>query len=223
MSGREYEFPPAALFEPIAICPYRERSVRVDGSLGDWSESEILPALGELAGGEQYATLRSAWNEHGLFLAVEVEKQEPIVTNRQTPSAGDAIELFIDTRGARSGHRATQFCYHLVILPTGPGSGGQEPVIWPEPIRRSLQRSPEPHFDAIRIATGLGDDSYAVELAFEPDSLHGYEPAEGLRIGFAAVIHDIQRGRQYWGTAPDFPYERDPSTWSLLEHGPSDP
>lgn len=220
MSKSEFEFPPAALFSTIAFCPWREQSPRVDGSLGDWSAEHAMPPLGELSGGEQFGTLSLAWNERGLYLAVDVPKHEQVVTNRESPGSGDAVELLIDTRGSRTSHRASQFCYHLFILPTPPGELREEPVIWQRPIRRALQRAPQVDLDAVRLASRFDDDGYAIEAAFEPDALHGYEPAPGLRIGMAAVIHDIQRGRQFWGTSPDFPWQRDPSTWGIVEHAP---
>lgn len=216
MSAHEHEFPPAALFSTIALVPWREVSPRVDGSLGDWSEHELMPPLGELSGGAQYADLSLAWNERGLYLALMVPKPERVVTNRANLDAGDALELFIDTRGAQTSHRATQFCHHLQVLPIAPPGGGDDPVIFAQPLRRALQRSPEPHFGSIRLASALSDDGYALEIAFEPDSLHGLEPTAGGRLALAAVVHDIQRGRQYWGTSPDVPYERDPSTWGLI-------
>ncbi len=219
--GHEYEFPPAALFSTIAICPWRERSPRVDGSLGDWSEDEMMPPLGELSGAEQYAELSLAWNDRGLYLALEVPKRDRIVTNRQTPSSADSLELFIDTRAARTSHRATQFCYHLWILPIPPGERSGETVIWQEPIRRRMQPSPRPNFGSIRLASGIDDEGYVLELAFEPASLHGLDTSDDWEIAMAAVVHDIQRGRQYWGTSSDVPYERDPSTWGVVRPGPS--
>ncbi|MGD9498519.1 MAG: sugar-binding protein [Armatimonadota bacterium] len=219
MTGADWEFPPAALFQTVAICPWRERPVRVDGSLGEWGEGELMPLLGELAGGAQFAQLYLAWNERGLYLAVDVPKHERVVTNRHNPASGDALELFIDTRGGRTSHRATQFCYHLIVLPTAPGRGAHGPTIWQRPLRRALQRSPAADLDAIRLAANLREDGYAIELAFPPESLHGYEPAAGVRIGMAAVIHDIQRGTHLWGTSREVPYDRDPSTWGLVEHG----
>ncbi len=218
MTGTDYEFPPGALFSTIAICPWRERSPGVDGSLGDWTGDEAMPPLGELAGKEQFAAISMAWNDHGLYLAVEVPKEQQVVTNRQSPSSGDAMEIFIDTRASRESHRASQFCYHLTALPLPPGEKRGEPVIWQSPIRRARQRAPEADFDAVRIASGMYDESYCMEIAFEPEALHGYEPAAGARIGMALVIYDIHRGRQLWGTASDFPYERDPSTWGIVEH-----
>lgn len=216
MSSNEHEFPPAALFSTIVLCPWREASPRVDGSLGDWSEHELMPPLGELAGGACYAELSLAWNERGLYLALEVPKTEPVLTNRANPAAGDALELMLDTRGSQTSHRATQFCYHLWVLPTAPPGLGEEPMVFHQPLRRALHRSPEPDLSAIRVASKLGDDGYSLELALETDSLHGLEPMENGRVALAAVIHDIQRGRQYWGTSPDVPWERDPSTWGLL-------
>ena len=221
MSASDYEFPPAALFSTVAICPWRERSPRIDGHLGDWSADQLMPGLGELAGGEQYAALSLAWNERGLYLALDVPKQERVVTNRANPGSGDAIELFIDTRGAQASHRASQFCYHLVILPAPPGAAAGEPVIVQLPIRRALQRSQPIDLRAVRAASRFDARGYSVELAFEPDALHGYEPRPGLRIGMAVAVHDIQRGRQLWGASPDSPYERDPSTWGVVEHAPA--
>ena len=216
MSGHEHELPPAALFSTIAICPWREVSPRVDGNLSDWSEKELMPALGELSGGEQYADLSLAWNERGFYLALEVPKDQQVLTNRANPAAGDALELFIDTRGAQSSHRATQFCYHLWVLPVAPPGGGDAPVIFQQPIRRALRRSPDPDFRSIRMASSRSGEGYALELALEPESLHGLEPAGNGRLAIAAIVHDIARGRQYWGTSPDIPYERDPATWGLV-------
>ncbi|MGI5817140.1 MAG: sugar-binding protein [Armatimonadota bacterium] len=221
MSSSEFEFPPAALFSTIARCPWRELSPRVDGSLADWSDEHLMPPLGELSGGEQFAALSLAWNERGLYVALEALREDPVVTNRENPASGDAVELLIDTRGSRTSHRASQFCYHLVTLPSPPGAARPEPVIWQRPIRRALQRSPQIDLSAVRLASRLGDGGYSLEMAFEPDSLHGYEPAPGLRIGMAVIVHDIQRGRQFWGTSPDVPWERDPATWGIVEHSPS--
>jgi hypothetical protein len=222
MSTSDFEFPPAALFSTVALCPWRENSPRVDGSLGDWDEQQVMPALGELSGGDQFAKLSLAWNDRGLYLAVDIPRDEgaQVVTNRESPGSGDAMELLIDTRGSRTSHRANQFCYHLIVLPSPPGEVAEEPVIWQRPIRRALQRSPQVDLDAVRLASGLREDGYAMEIALEPDALHGYDPAPGLRIGLAVVIHDIQHGRQFWGTSPDFPWKRDPTTWGILEHAP---
>jgi len=224
MSSSEFEFPPAALFSTIAYCPWREQSPRVDGSLGDWSEEQVMPPLGELSGGDQFATLSLSWNRRGLYLAVEVPKPlgAQVVTNRESPASGDAIELLIDTRGSHASHRANQFCYHLTILPTPPGEEREEPVIWQSPIRRALQRSPQIDLDAVRLASRIDGDAYCVEAAFETDALHGYDPEPGLRIGMAVVVYDIQHGRQFWGASPDVPWKRDPSTWGIVEHAAPD-
>ncbi len=216
MTSNEHEFPPAALFSTIALCPWREVSPRVDGRLSDWSDHELMPPLEELSGGEQYADLYLAWNDRGFYLALRMPKDEPVVTNRANPNAGDALELFLDTRGSQTSHRATQFCYHLWVLPKAPPGGGEDPVIFQQPIKRALQRSPEADFSSIRLASSLDDGGYVLEMAFESDSLHGVETTAGGRLALAAIVHDIQRGRQYWGTSPDVPYERDPSTWEIV-------
>ena len=268
MSASEFEFPPAALFSTIALCPWREHSPRVDGHLGDWSPEQRMPPLGELAGVEQYADLFLAWNERGLYLALEVPKQERIVTNRESPASGDAVELFLYRRrqhldeagdvgagiqlarfellvqggafghhgGGDEDHRQNRYqqaddqrqqggqvasaasAPQQALLPVPPGEADGKPQVIQQPIRRALQRSQPISMSAVRAATGVHEESYVLELALGAEALHGYEPRPGLRIGMAVVVHDIQRGRQLWGAAPDVPYERDPSTWGIVEH-----
>ncbi len=105
----DYEFPPAALFKTISHCRRCEQTPRIDGHLGEWSSAFALPPLHELGGGRGYANLSMGWDERGLYVAAEVPRVEPVVVNRQNPAAGDALELFIDTRAGQTGHRATQF------------------------------------------------------------------------------------------------------------------
>ncbi len=211
------EFPPIALLKPIARCRYRPRRPTMDGKLGAWGNEYRLPALSELAGEADFAQYYLAWNGRGLYLALDVPKEAQVVVNRQNPSAGDALDLFIDTRATQTSHRATRFCHHFVVLPAGGGSDRSEAIVRQVPIRRALQRAPLADPEHMAVASKLRADGYSLELALRTEALHGYEPEEGGRIGLALVLHDIQRGRRFWGTAEDFPYARDPSTWSLIE------
>jgi len=212
-----HEFPPVALFKPIALCRYRRRAPVINGNLGDWSEGFLLPPLEELAGGEGLADVYLGWNGRGLYLALDVPKEAEVVVNRQNPPAGDALEVFVDTHATQTSHRATQFCHHFVLLPAGGGPARKQALVWQRPIRRALQRAPMADPQHVAVASELRGDGYVVELSLRAQALRGYEPEAGARMGLALVLHDIQRGRLFWGTCEDFPYARDPSTWSLIE------
>ncbi len=212
----DYEFPPAALFKTISHCRRCEQTPRIDGHLGEWSSAFALPPLHELGGGRGYANLSMGWDERGLYVAAEVPRVEPVVVNRQNPAAGDALELFIDTRAGQTGHRATQFCYHLWALPGG-GAGRRNAVIWQTPIRRAMRRSAPLAAGDMRVSAQQDAESYGLEVALDADALLGLEARPGARIAVAIVMHDVHNGRQFWGTTRDFPYERDPSTWGMVE------
>jgi len=212
-----HEFSPISLFKPIASCRYRPRRPTVDGKLREWRDEHRLAALSELAGEEDFAQYYLGWNGRGLYLALDVPKQAQVVVNRQNPPAGDALEVFVDTRATQTSHRATRFCHHFVMLPAGGGRNRKEAIVRQIPIRRALQRAPLADPEDMAVASELREDGYSLELALRTEALHGYEPEEGGRMALALVLHDIQRGRRFWGTAEDFPYARDPSTWSLIE------
>jgi len=214
---RPYEFSPLALLKPIVRCLYRARKPTIDGSLRDWREEHRLPPLGELAGEPDFAQYYLAWNGGGLYLALEVPKQARVVVNRRNPAAADALEIFLDTRATQTSHRATQFCYHFVVLPAGGGSDRTQAEVRQVPIRRALQRARLADPGDLEVASELRQDGYSLELALRSEALHGYEPEPGARMALAFILHDIQRGRRFWGTAPEFPHARDPSTWSLIE------
>ena len=212
-----YEFPPAVLFPTIVRVAYSERTPRVDGSLGEWSEEHLLPPLHELAGGEGFARLWMAWNEAGIYLALRVPSERPVAVNRQHPAAGDCLELFVNTRAGQTGHRATQFCYHFWALPAGGGADRDEAIIWQAGLPRALRRAAPVDADELRIAAGEDDDGWAMELGLPADSLLGLEPQIGAHLGVAMVIRAPEHGLHYWGTARDLPHLRDPSTWGTIE------
>ncbi len=156
-----WEFPPATLFRTISHCPQLDKSPRIDGRLGEWPEECDLPPVHELAGGGDFARLLMGWHEDGLYLAAEIPKAKPVVVNRTNPVAADALEIFIDTRAAQTGRRATQFCYHFRALPVGGGPDRTSAIIQQTPIRRALRRSPDAPKSAMRISSTQGERTSA--------------------------------------------------------------
>ena len=212
-----YEFPPAVLFPTIVRVGQVDRTPRVDGSLGEWSDEHRLPPLHELADGHGFGRLWMTWNDGGVYLALHVPTERPVVVNRQHPASGDCLELFIDTRAGQTGHRATQFCYHFWALPTGGGPGRAEPIIWQTGLPNALRRAAPVNADDLRIAAREDGDGWTMEIGLPAESLLGLEPRAGARLGLAMVIRNPEHGLHYWGTARELPHMRDPSTWSLVE------
>jgi len=212
-----HEFPAAVLFPTIVRVGYVERTPRVDGSLGEWGDDHLLPPLHELADSEGFARLWMAWNEGGLYLALHVPGERPVVVNRQHPAAGDSLELFLDTRAGQTGHRPTQFCHHFWALPAGGGPDRREAIIWQTRLPRALRRAPLVDEGELRIAAGQDEEGWALEVGFPAESLLGLETRAGARLALAMVIRDPEHGLHYWGTARDLPHGRDPSTWGLVE------
>lgn len=212
-----FEFPPLVLFRTVVRCRYREHAPVVDGRLGDWTDDYLLPPLQELADSNDFARLWMGWNHTGLYLAVHAPREQPLVGNRQQPASADALELFLDTRAGQTGHRATQFCYHFWVLPTGGGADRHQPLIWQEHIRRALRRAPLCDERLLQVAAHWDGESYGIELGLPAEALPGMELEAGRRLAVAIIIHDLHNGWQSWGTSWEFPYETDPSTWGLVE------
>ncbi len=210
-------FPSRVLFKAVARIP-RVDALKIDGDLSDWTDIPALPALAELDGTDSFARIHVAWSDAGLYVAEYCDKPVGTVSvNRRSPLAGDGLQLWIDTRGTQTTHRATRFCHHFVLLPKGGGLGRQEPLAWQGNIRRARERAPLCEPSEIRLASRVGPDHYTLEAFLAAGILNGFEPRAGLRMGFNYMAHDVPGGRQLWSTPPGFPADWDPSLWGLLE------
>src|SRR5215470_6858980 len=64
-----------------------------------------------------FADVRLAWNETGLCLQVEVRgKDQPSRGDADRPRGSDGLTLWIDTRDARTSHRASRYCHQFHFL-----------------------------------------------------------------------------------------------------------
>ena len=92
---------------------------------------------------KNFADVRLAWNELGLGVQVEVNGKEESPQGSSTrPRGSDGVTLWIDTRDARTSHRASRYCHQFHFLPTGGGPDGDEPVFGQVKINRALQDAP---------------------------------------------------------------------------------
>ena len=99
------------------------------------SDDYLLPSVASLDGRTDFAQVRAGWNERGLGVTLTVDgKHRPPQVERDRLELSDALHLWIDTRDARSIHRATRFCHHFYFLPA---------LQWPSQGRaRSRQATP---------------------------------------------------------------------------------
>jgi hypothetical protein len=181
-------------------------------------ESARLHNFAELDGRENFADVRLAWNEFGLGVQAEVKgKENPPVADRDRLRSSDGLTLWIDTRDARTSHRASRYCHQFHFLPAGGGPDREEPVFAQAKINRALQDAPlcsagDVPFRAMPVRGG-----YRLEAFLPAAVLTGFDPDQHPRLGVYYAIHDHELGDQYLGVNGDFPFTDDPSLWGVLE------
>jgi len=186
--------------------------------LVDLPEPARLHNFAELDGLTNFADVRLAWNEFGLGVQVTVAgKDQPPAADAERPRASDGLTLWVDTRDARTGHRASRFCHQFHLLPAGGGAEREEPVFAQTKINRALQDAPlcnpaDVPFRAARVKGG-----YRLEAFLTAAVLNGFDPEQHPRLGVYYVVQDQELGDQFLSVNGDFPYADDPSLWAVLE------
>lgn len=189
-----------------------------DDSLLDLPEACRLDNFAVLDGQRNFADVRLAWNDGGLGLQVEVKgKDNPPTGDVARPRASDGVTLWIDTRDARTSHRASRYCHQFHFLPAGGGAERDEPAFVQTKINRALQDAPLSLATMVpyrceRTATG-----YRLEAFLPAAVLHGFDPEQNPRLGISYLVHDNELGDQVLSVGTDFPVAEDPTLWSVLE------
>ncbi len=92
---------------------------------------------------QNFADVRLAWNELGLALQVDVRGKDRLPQgDAGRPRNSDGVTLWIDTRDARTSHRASRYCHQFHFLPAGGGPDHDEPAFVQTKINRALQDAP---------------------------------------------------------------------------------
>jgi hypothetical protein len=175
----------------------------------NFADSEVRP---------NFADVRLAWNEFGVAFQAEVKGKDQLPQGHPTRLRGsDGVMVWLDTRDARTSHRASRYCHQFHILPAGGGTDADEPVFGQTKINRALQDAPlcnpgEVPFRAHRIKHG-----YIVEAFLPAGILYGFDPEQNRRLGFYYAVRDAELGEQVLSVGSEFPYWEDPSLWSVLE------
>lgn len=203
-------------------CPYAKDAPR--DADGEGAHLVDLPAAGKLDnfaaldGHCNFADVRLGWNELGMAVQCTVagKKANP-AGDAARPWAADGLTLWVDTRDARSGHRASRFCHQFHLLPAGGGPDADEPAFAQTKINRALQDAPlcQPADVAFRCHRGKG--GYRIEAFLPAAVLAGFDPEQHPRLGVYYHVRDTELGDQFLGVSADFPFADDPSLWDVLE------
>lgn len=181
-------------------------------------ESARLENFSRLDGGTNFADVRLAWNEFGLGVQLTVAgKRQPLIGDASRPMVADGITLWIDTRDARTSHRASRFCHQFGLLAVGNPEDQDEPAFIPAKINRALQDAPLSSGSEVLLRRFQKKGSYRLDAFFPAATLTGYDPEQFPRLGVYYHVHDNELGSQYLGVNADFPFAEDPSLWEPLE------
>jgi hypothetical protein len=184
----------------------------------DLGESYRLDNFAAMDDQCNFADVRVGWNEFGIGIQVRVTgKERPAQADADRPRGSDGMTVWIDTRDARTSHRASRYCHQLHFLPTGGGPDRDEPAFAQGKINRALHDAPTipPGSVPFRCISAAG--GYTIEAFLPGGVLHGFDPEQNRRLGFYYAIRDGELGEQVLSVGSDFPYWEDPSLWSVLE------
>src|SRR5579884_1157821 len=215
MSVVPYRF----LFRVAYPCPYVPDVPREDADgLLDLPESCRLEGFDEMEGHRPFADVRLAWNEGGLALQAEVRgKQEPPAGDPSRPRQSDGVTLWLDTRDARTSHRASRYCHQFHFLAAGGGPERDEPAFVQSTINRAQQDAPTVPTGLVPFRYSRRRGGYRIEAFLPAAALNGFDPEQNPRLGFFYAVRDSEQGEQTLSVGSEFPYAEDPTLWSVLE------
>lgn len=189
-----------------------------EDNLLDLSETCRLDNFAPMTERRNFADVRLAWNEFGLAMQVEVKGKEQLPKgDASRPRGSDGVSLWIDTRGARASHRASQHCHQFHFLPMAGGPERDEPIVVQTKIHRALQDAPLCQPNDVPFRCRVGGSGYRLEAFLPAAVLNGFDPEQNPRLGVFYAIRDAELGEQVLSVGADFPYWEDPSLWSALE------
>jgi hypothetical protein len=200
-------------------CRYVKDMPREDDDLLlDLPEECRLESFAAMDGRRAFADVRLAWNELGLGLQVTVRgKEQPAQGDVARPRSSDGVTLWIDTRDARAGHRASRYCHQFHFLATGGGPEHDEPTFLQAKINRALHDAPAVSPESVPFRCTWRKGGYVAEAFLPAAALNGFDPEQSPRLGLYYVVKDAELGEQALSVGADFPYWEDPSLWSVLE------
>jgi hypothetical protein len=207
------------LFRVSYPCRYVAELPREGGDdLLDLPESCRLDSFADMDERRPFADVRLAWNEGGLALQVEVRGKEQVpLGDVARPRHSDGVTIWIDTRDARTSHRASRYCHQFHFLAAGGGADKDEAAFAQSKINRALQDAPLVSAAMVPFSVVPRTGGYRLEAFLPASALHGFDPEQNPRLGLHIAVHDRELGEQSLSVGSDFPWAEDPSLWSVLE------
>ncbi|MDB5389465.1 MAG: hypothetical protein JWM11_5111 [Planctomycetaceae bacterium] len=177
-----------------------------------------LPNVGELAQGSHAGSLRVGWHDSGLAFQLEVQgrKTAPRCDYGQVLNS-DGLQIWIDTRNTQNIHRASKFCHHFCVLPSGASRDRSLPVAKQIPIARAREEATLCDSRLILTNSEVRDTGYSLGIWLPAECLNGYAPDSNPHLGFYFLIRDRELGDQYLSIGAEFPFDQDPSLWWTLD------
>jgi hypothetical protein len=200
-------------------CPYVAGMPTADeDTLIELPESARLDPFADLDNAPHFADVRLGWNETGLGLTAVVKGKENFpIGDAERPRQSDGVTLWIDTRGDRTGHRATRTCHQFHFLAAGGGKDKDEPAFVQTKIHRALADAPLAAAGDVPFRVERIKGGYRLEAFLSANVLAGFDPEQYPRLGVFYAVRDFELGEQTPGADSDFPFAEDPSLWASLE------
>jgi hypothetical protein len=207
------------LFRVAYSCRYlAEMPVEGSDDLFELPVSCRLDNYGGLDGLRTFADVRVAWNEMGLGLQVEVRgKDQPLVGDVEKLRHSDQVILWLDTRDARTSHRASRYCHQLHFLPTGGGPERDQPAFVHARINRAQQDATTIPSGGVAFQCRASASGYRLAAFLPAMALTGFDPEQHPRLGIHYLVRDSELGEQSLSVGSDFPCAEDPTLWSCLD------
>jgi hypothetical protein len=207
------------LVRTLYSCPYvKAMPHEDDDSIVELPESARLDPFSDIDEAPSFADVRIGWNELGLGLSVVVKGKDQFpIGDIDRPRQSDGITLWIDTRGDRTGHRASRTCHQFHFLAAGGGTNKDEPAFVQTKINRALQDSPIVGSGDVPFLKEKIKGGYRIEAFLNTSVLTGFDPEQYPRLGIFYAVRDFELGEQTPGADSNFPFQEDPSLWASLE------
>jgi hypothetical protein len=211
--------PYSFLFRVAHPCRHVKAMPRPDGDrLLDLPADCRIEDLAAMDGQRRFAEVRIAWSELGLGVQVEVRgKERAPQGDVARPRGSDGMTFWLDTRGARGGHRASRYCHQFHFLAAGAGPDHDESAFAQTKINRALEDAPHATAADLPLRRSPVRSGYLLEAFLPATVLNGYDPEQHPRLGFFYAVRDDELGEQLLALTPEFPFWEDPRLWGILE------
>src|SRR5258708_7957196 len=165
--------------------------------LFDLPEECRLDNFADMDDRKNFADVRLAWNERGLALQVDVRgKDQPVTGDVARPRQSDGVSLWVDTRDARTSHRASRHCHLFHFLPTGGGEDRDQPAFAQTKINRAAQDAPEAPASAVPFHFHLPASGYRLTAFLTAAALPGFDPDQQPHQGIFYARHHAELGER---------------------------